>query len=210
MGLVIYHHQAVLERPATTDPYEWAGITEEAYDDFNVPIDHFGKYIQQIDRPRIVQTVMIVEEKNYFEEKKALFSNTDYIVLFKDSEASLEKQLSLLESKYHLSNLHRGVSTTPPPRWQLLYYFEKIKVTGFYVHCVGCQSKGMNNAFNERFTRGDFINFARREDFQFAYQCIDFSRNYYRQEDVEARQLNFKRTFLDNYAFGASYMSVSY
>jgi hypothetical protein len=209
MGLDISHIKAVWKIPATTDPNGWGTVWEEDYTGFNVGFNHFSKYIQKVDRAFIVQTIIIVEEQKYLEETIAWFQKYDYPILFKDSEASLQKQINLLESHNHLHKLNKHLNTTPA-RWNVLDYYEVTRATGFYTEDIGYQRKGMNDKFWNRFYSEDVFNFALPEDFAFAYDCVDHCWPSDTEEDVRLRRLNFRQQFLETYEFGASYLALSY
>lgn len=71
MGLDITHYKATLKQPENSELIFvgreiWGKIgfkTRESFSGFNVPFEHFNKYIQLIDCPVVVNTIIIVEDK---------------------------------------------------------------------------------------------------------------------------------------------------
>lgn len=209
MGLDILHNKATLQRPITTEPYELgvAGVTEDAFYCFDVPFSHFEKYIQKIDRPKIIKKGVVVNDASYLEKAIRTFKNTDCEIFFEKTENSLKQKLMEYESKNKLTQLSRHYIEVAKG-WSPLYYYEVIKKVGFYIIEAGYQRKGMNSNFRYFYQDGK-NSFVLREDFERAYECIEA---YWDQtkEQTANRKNDFKQNFLDNYEFGASYLFVSY
>jgi hypothetical protein len=209
MGLSISHNRATLKRPAVASPYEPIGITEEEFSGFNVDFTYFSRYIQKIDCPKVIQTFIIVEQEQYLASTQDLFKDQGNPVLFHTNEVDLQNEIVILEQKYHLAGLEKRLCQGPS-EWKLLYYCEVSKQTGFYIEGIGYQSKGMNSRFWERFCSGYYENFALREDFEYAYSCVDYYGSSNWAEEASLRKKAFKKDFIDAYEPGASFMSVSY
>ena len=208
MGLDISHIRATLERPKTKNPDELGGTLEEYFDGFNVPLSHFGRYIQEIDCANILTTSILVKEEKYLQYTIEWLKDYDYNIFFEKEPSKLEKVVEAFELRNRLTNLEKYRDSNPE-KWELLYHYEIVKKVGFYTTEEGYQRKGMNDEFRKRFFRDDIFDFALKEDFEFAYQCIDY---YWEEtkEEVEKRRKNFKTNFLDKFELGASYLSVSY
>ncbi len=211
MGLDISHCKATFERPNTTDPNLLGGETKDNFNGFNVPFEHFHKYVKQIECGNILHTVIIVKQENLLEEVKEWFKNYEYSIFIKESEEQLNRQLEKYEINNGLKNLYKYYNeNVSGEKWIVLSYYEILKKKGFYYNQIGEQRKGMNGKFWERFCREDISNFALKEDFDFAFSCLDFDEDNETKEDFNLRKLNFKENFIDNFELGASFLSVSY
>jgi len=96
-------------------------------------------------------------------------------------------------------------------KWQTIQYYEIKSQKGFYYEEAGYQRKGVNDEFWKHFDpESDIYCYANKEDFEYAYKCID----KYWESDTEAivqkRKNDFKLNFIDNYEFGESYLAISY
>lgn len=207
MGLDISHIKATLKKPVTTNPFELGGMTEETFNGFDVPFSHFGKFIQKIDCASIIKTAISVKDESDLEYTKKWFKGSDYDVFFERTEELFRKILRDYESKNKLTKLHFYIDESPQ-KWCLIYHYEIIKKVGFYQLEEGYQRKGMNSDFGY-FYQDDKSEFVLREDFERAYDCIDDSLDF-EKENLVKRRKNFKENFLDKYEFGASSLSLSY
>ena len=82
-------------------------------------------------------------------------------------------------------------------------------VKGVYYNEVGYQRKGMNGIFYNDYTK--YFLWGNKEDFIKAYDCLDDSGYYDRDENtLNEMQEYFKENFLDNYIFGKSLLLVSF
>lgn len=208
MGLDISHWKATLERPATSDPHKIGGMTEADFDGFDVPFSHFERYIQPIDCARIVQTTILVSDLEHLEYTQNWFKDNDYVILYDSDPRKLDQKIRAYESAYKLRRLRKHISADPV-KWQLLQHYEIFQEIGFYQNEVGYQRKGMNEDFTY-FYQDDKSEFVLREEFERAYQCVDYYWPSDTKEEVWERRKNFKENFLDNYEYGASTLTVSY
>ncbi len=210
MGLDIYHTKATLEKPTIIDPHGLDIITEEGFPNmgFDVPFSHFDKYIQKIDYPKIIKKATLMKEGENLDDTFGWFNDGNSEIIFYENPDSLEQKTKEYELKNNLNKLHRNLSTNSET-WDLLYHYEFIEKTGFYITDEGCQRKGMNADFNS-FYQDDKYNFVLKEDFEKAYQCIDYYWEFDTDEELAMRRKNFKENFLDKYEFGASYLALSY
>ena len=107
-------------------------------------------------------------------------------------------------------NLKKDFEDVHYTNWIILKYYCLEKKDGFYFKSVGEQRKGMNGQFWEKFCNGDKYNFALKEDFEYAFSCVDRYWDSDTEESVRERKEKFKKEFLDNFELGASFMSISY
>lgn len=218
MGLDITHFKATMEKaePHTLfyighDIYGETGAEiRDKFDDFNVGFDHFQKYIQEIDVPTEIETVIIVLGIENLERAKEYFKSEERTFIVRENEEQLQQELDHFEEKKEYRNLNKTVENHSPSNWYYIRYFTVEKKEGFYFKRVGEQRKGMNGEFWDRFCKGDAFNFALKEDFDYAYSCIDNYWDSDTEKSVIQREEQFKKEFLDNFELGASYMSVSY
>lgn len=209
MGLDISHIKAVLDRPITTDPYKLGGVTEDDFFGFNVAFGHFSKYIQLIDCSHIRQSIIIVEDEKYLQETIDWFKKSQDPVFYKTSQEAFQKELDNFENEHHLKDLCTHVASHVV-KWKVLYYYEIIRKTGFYTQEVGYQRKGVNEKFWKHFYSDTIYDFALKEDFEYAYSCVDYYWPSDTKKEVVERKRKFKEDFLNKYEFGASYLSISY
>ncbi|SFU66983.1 hypothetical protein SAMN05216480_11283 [Pustulibacterium marinum] len=216
MGLDITHYKATLELPKNSELINIGGEirgmfgaeTRESFSDFNVPFEHFKNFIQAIDCPIIMETVIIVEEKNDIEYVNNHFSSTDYKILLNDN--SLNRNLKAYESGKGLNDSKRHFGESVLNKWKVLNYYKIEKREGFYYHQVAYQRKGMNENLWKRFCNNDIYEYALKSDFEYANKCVSRKKPYEPKADFELRKESFKKEFLDNYENGTSFMSVSY
>lgn len=211
MGLDITHYKATLEKPQTTDPTSICGETREGYNDFNVPFEHFKQYIQEIDYPNILNTVIIVMQEYQLNHVKEFFKDSNYTFFLKTNEEEFNNLLTKHEIENDLIGLHKHMNDQVlGAKWIVLDYYEILKKEGFYYEEVGYQRKGINSKFWDRFSSEDIYNFALKEDFEYAYSCIDYYWSSDTSEIVKLRKEDFKKNFIDNFESGASFLSLSY
>ncbi|GAL86140.1 hypothetical protein MYP_3369 [Sporocytophaga myxococcoides] len=211
MGLDITHYKATLIKPQTTDPTSVLSETRESYNDFNVPFQHFKQYIQEIDCPNILDTVIIAKQENHLDEAKEFLKNYNYTFFLKTNDEELNNLLTKHEIENGLIGLHKHMhDQVLGARWIVLYYYEILKKEGFYYEEVGYQRKGMSSKFWDRFSSEDIYNFALKEDFEYAYSCVDYCWSIDTREIVKQRKEDFKNNFIDNFESGASFLSLSY
>jgi len=209
MVLDISHIKAVLERPHTTAPYELGGVTDDNFRGFNVEFSHFHKYIQLIDCSNIQHTIIIVEDEKYWQETIDWFKQSQYPVFYKQNEEIFQKELQAYALKNHLQTLHKHIATDVI-KWKVMYYYEMARKLGFYTKEVGYQRKGMNDNFWKNFYFNTNYDFVLKDDFEYAYNCVDYYCPSDTKVDVLERKKKFKENFLDKYEFGASCLSLSY
>jgi len=218
MGLDITHFKATKEKaePHTlfyigNDIYGETGAEiREKFDDFNVDFDHFQKYIQEIDVPTEVETVIIVKEIENLKQVKEHFKSTERTFIVRENEEQLQKELNDFEKKKGYQNLKKNFEDISYTNWIILKYYTVEKKEGFYFKSAGEQRKGMNKKFWDKFCKGDKYNFALKEDFDYAFSCVDKYWDSDNEKSVIQRKEKFKKEFIDNFEFGASFMSVSY
>ena len=211
MGLDITHYKATLEKAQDHDLFyigqdiygETGAEIRERFDTFNVDFDHFSKYIQEIEVPTEVESIIIIKGSKNVEKVKAHFVSNDYLFLIRENEEQLKKEIKDLEKKEGYQNLKKSFKDHDYTDWIILKYYTTEKKEGFYFKSVGEQRKGMGGNFYSKFCNGEIYNFALKEDFDYAFSCV----NYNGYSDTEEE---FKKTFVDNFEDGASFMSVSY
>ena len=218
MGLDITHYKATFEKAKTHHLfYIGEGIyaqtgaeIKEKFEDFNVDFYHFSKYIQQIDIPIVVESVIIVKGSENLEKVKAHFKSHYTTFLIRENEEQLERELKDFEKKKGYQNLKKSFKDYDYTDWIILTYYTIEKKEGFYFKSVGEQRKGMGGNFYSKFCSGEIYNFALKEDFDDAFSCVEHYRDSDTKEIVNLRRDEFKKSFIDNFELGSSFMSVSY
>lgn len=216
MGLDITHYKAILNLPENSELIYIGGEirgtvgaeTKESFSDFNVPFEHFKKYIQLIDCPIVIDKVIIVENEDKYDYATKHFSNSNYLILINNKH--LKQKLNEFENKKDFKELKKGFSSGALDQWRILNYYKTEKKEGFYYHQVGNQRKGMNENFWNQFCSNQNYEYAKKEDFDFAYSCISKLREEEWNVDFELKKKEFKKNFIDNFELGSSFMSVSY
>lgn len=181
----------------------------ELFDGFNVDFDHFKKYIQQIDVPSLVESIIVVNNPEYLKNAQEHFRSENHLVLLKPNNEELTETLHRFERQKGYQLLERNVKNGEHVPWTIVNYFTTQQKEGFYFEQVGTQRKGMNNNFWSRFCNGEKHFFAQKEDFEFAFSCLE-PRNYDTEESMAQKIETFKKSFIDNFEEGASFLSVSY
>lgn len=218
MGLEITHYKATLEKAQDHDLFyigldiygETGAEIREKFDTFNVDFNHFSNYIQEVDVPTEVESVIIIKGSENVEKVKAHFTSNDYVFLIRENEEQLERELKDFEKKKGYQNLKKCFDDCHSD-WFILKYYTTEKKEGFYFKRVGEHQKGMNDKFWNKFCNENTSNFALKEDFNYAFSCVDY---HYLDSDIKEEvalmKQEFKKSFLDNFELGASFMSVSY
>jgi hypothetical protein len=216
MGLDITHYKAILKLPENSELLNIGGQirgivgaeTRESFSEFNVPFEHFKNFIQPIDCPIIMETVIIAEGKNNIEYVTNHFSSSDYKILLNDD--SLSRNLNEYENEKGLKDFRKHFGESVLNKWKVLNYYKTEKKEGFYYQQVGYQRKGMNKKFWNRFCKDDIYEYALKEDFEYASKCLQKKQLSEPETEFELRKESFKKQFLDNFENGASFMSLSY
>lgn len=207
------HIKATSERPLDLSFSNLkSGVSEEDFHGFNVPFDHFGRHIQKIDYAEIVSTSIILYEKRFLDKavkwNKETFGRRSLVPLFvNENEGELNKEIERFEKKQGLTHLDKHIDRTPM-YWRLLHYYQVVKKRGFYTIGCGVQGGGVSKKFEERFGDEKISAFAFREDFEYAYSCIDLCESHDTWDEVEIRKKNFKDNFLNNFEHGTSYLKL--
>ncbi|WP_445710056.1 hypothetical protein [Flavobacterium sp.] len=218
MGLEITHYKATLEKAQDHDLFyigldiygETGAEIREKFDTFNVDFNHFSNYIQEVDVPTEVESVIIIKGSENVEKVKAHFTSNDYVFLIRENEEQLERELQDFEKKKGYQNLKKCFKNYDYTDWIFLKYYTTEKKEGFYFKSVGEQRKGMNDKFWNKFCNENTSNFALKEDFNYAFSCVNYNEYSDTEEEVNQRKEEFKKIFIDNFEDGASFMSVSY
>lgn len=206
------HRKATLKRFSDVSlPGLRSVVTEDDMNTFNVPFDYFGKYVQHVNAPGIIQKVILLLDENAFEAalqwKKKTFpeKEADYPILvhFQDHKMTDALENHVKEKKLDLLYTHEDFPHFP---WSIKHYYEVVQKKGFYTEDVGYQGGMVSKKFQGRFGDEQLSSFALKEDFEFTYSCIDATPPYGGKEDMEIRRKNFKENFLDNYEAGASFL----
>ncbi len=207
MGLDIYHHKATLNRPLKIDPFSENFIIESEFDGFDVPFDYFQNCIQLIDTPETLETIIFSKRENEMDEVKSFLKDDSYHYLFEKDKFNLNKRVDefITEKKLNGSLIHSWETDS----WFGFHVFKYIKQTGFYYEELGYQCKGMGGFFGEKFYADeDIYCFTKKEDFEFALSCIDYSNDT--KKVVEYNKKLFKENFVDKYELHKSWMCLSY
>ncbi|MDC8003213.1 hypothetical protein POV27_04080 [Aureisphaera galaxeae] len=218
MGLDITHYKATLEKAEDYTLFyigqgiygETGGVIREKFEGFNVDFNHFSKYIQEIDFPTEIESVVIVKGNENLKEVQEHFRSTERIFLVRENEEQLQKTLSDFERNRGYENLKKCFEDIDYMDWIILRYYTVEKKEGFYFKSVGEQRKGMNGKFYQKFCKGNQHMFAHKSDFDYALTCVDHYWEGDSKERVRQRKEEFKKYFVDNFESGASFMFVSY
>ena len=125
-----------------------------------------------------------------------------------NSESEANKAISEFEIKNKLIGLHHY---RKKGKWTTIQFYDIQFKRGLYFECVGYQRKGMNDEFWKHFSNNDdFYYYTELEDFQYAYNCIDKYWESDTSETIIKRKDEFRRTFLDNFQYGISFLGISY
>lgn len=217
MGLEITHYKATLDKAEIStlfyignDIYGETGAEiREKFGTFNVDFEHFRKYIQEIEVPTEIETIIIVKGSEKLKKVKEHFQSDERTFLVQENEEQLKIELDSFEKKRGYQKLEKHFENIHYTDWIILKYYTLEKKEGFYFKSVGNHRKGMNDKFWDKFCNGDKYNFADKEDFVYAFSCID-SWVTDTEESVRQRREEFKKKFIDNFDLGASFMSISY
>lgn len=207
MGLDIYHYKATLLKPKDLNPFSENYILEENYEGFDVHFSYFNNYIQIIDVPKTIKTLIFALKESELDEIKN-FLNYEYDFFYESNILNINNVADRFIIQNHLegSLLHKWET----PKWIGFHVFEWEKKSGFYFEEVGYQRKGMNERFRERFYSASNYYYTQKEDFEFALSCVDFYWDNDTQEEVEQRKRQFKADFLDKYEDKRSWMNTSW
>ncbi|GGG28284.1 hypothetical protein GCM10011344_31350 [Dokdonia pacifica] len=218
MGLDITHYKATFEKAEINSLFyidqgiyaDTGGIVRENFSGFNVRFDYFKNYIQEIDCPVELDSVIIVNDKKDSKRIEKHFKSSGRKIFVKENENQLHHDLTEFEKSSGYSNTAKCLDDFEYMGWTILKYYKTIKKEGFYYKKSGYQRKGMNNKFYKRFCSSNIYNFALKEDFDYSLLCVD----YYWESDtrimVEERKKEFNKSFINNFEKGASFMMVSY
>ncbi|MCL2364378.1 MAG: hypothetical protein FWC71_06935 [Defluviitaleaceae bacterium] len=212
MGLDIYHFKATLTKPQKIYPgfenyFIKYGDDEHKYNGFDVGMEYFEPYIQEIDVPKIKRTLIFVKNESDMDDmKKFLYHETHFF--YESNLANIDKAVMHHVVRNKMTNLH--IHKLDAPKWIVIYLFELVKETGFYYEEVGYQRKGMNKRFWEHFNSNSIYQYTHKSDFENALSCVD----YYWKEDsaevVNQRKQQFKIDFIDKYESNRSWLCICY
>lgn len=139
MGVDVYHCKATLVKPKDMNPFSENYFIE---DDFNVFDNHniLKDYIQQIEVPKTVRTLIFIKNESEIEEVKH-FLHHEYDFFFEKDELNIDKTVEKFIWQNHLTNclLHKWEA----PKWIGVHVFEWVLHTGIYYEEVGYQRKGI-------------------------------------------------------------------
>jgi len=208
MGLDITHYKATLERPQKIEPFCTNFILESEFREFDVSFNYFQNFIQIIDTPNVLDTIIFPKKGNEIEEVKHYLNNDKYNFYFEENLAKINARVDKFISENNL--LKKLVNHWETDKWFGFHIYEYKKQIGFYFEEVGEQRKGMNDNFWKRFSSDTISCFTKKEDFYYAFNCVDFYWDNDTKEEVENRKNLFKQNFLDKYEQNKSWMSLSY
>ena len=206
MGLDIYHYKATLLKPKDLNPFNRKYISEDNYEGFDVHFSYFNNYIQIIDTPKTLKTLIFAKKESEFDEIKN-FLKYDYDFFYEPNISNIDNVVDrfIIQNYLEGSLLHKWETT----QWIGFNVFEWEKKSGFYYEKVGYQRKGMNERFGEHFNSYSNYCYTQKADFEFALSCVDFCWDDDTQEEVEQRKWQFKADFIDKYEEKRSWMHIS-
>lgn len=209
MGLDITHRKATLKRPEKLDPFHRDYILENEFEGFNVNFNYFDKYIQEIDTPEILETLIFPKKQDEIQKvKDFLKKHGEYHFLFENTRKDIDANVADFILKNNLSG--SLIHNWDAPDWIGFDVFKMKKQTGFYFEKAGEQRKGMNEHFWERFLSDEIYYYAKKEDFEYALKCVDFYWSDDTEEKVEERKRLFKENFVDKYERNKSWLNLDY
>lgn len=205
MGLDITHYKATLKKPLI-DSFNF--VLENEFNGFDVPFDYFQNYIQKVYVPEVLEIIIIPRNENDIDELKQLYKDRNCHFIFEKDYKSI---LASIDKFLKYKNLDKKlIKPWQAHKWMGIDIYEYKKETGFYFSEIGYQRKGVNENFWERFNSNTTFCFTTKEDFDFAYSCVDFYWDIDTKEDIEMRKKLFKENFVDKYELNRSWMNVSY
>ncbi len=208
MGLDITHRKSTLKRPEKLDPFHRNYILENEFEDFDVDFNYFHDCIQTIDTPAVLETLIFPKKEDEIEEVKAFLKKYNYHFLFENDIKNIDNIVQKFISHNQLSGslLHSWEA----PKWIGFDIFKMEKQTGFYFEEIGEQRKGMNKHFWSRFWSDEIYCFTKKDDFEYAFKCVDFYWDSDTKEEVELRKKLFKENFPDKYEPNKSWLNLDY
>jgi hypothetical protein len=208
VGLDITHYKATLDKPLRIEPFNRKFILEEEFVGFDVEFEYFQNFIQNVDTPEILETVIFPKREYEIDEVKQFLNNEQYHYLFEKNVGNINLRI---DNFITANNLTKAiVHNWETDKWFGFHIYEYKKQVGFYFEEVGEQRKGMNDNFWKRFSSDNIYCFTKSEDFAYALTCIDFYWDVDTKEDIEIRKKMFKENFVDKYELNRSWMSLSY
>ncbi len=207
MGLDITHYKATLIRPEFLDPSTQNYFTADTYTGFDTNIQHFEKCIQLIDTPTTLKTIIFPKDESKLEEVNQFLKGHDYIFHFQKNLNDIDKTISAYQQKYSLTKslIHKWTTSD----WIGIHLYLLDKKPGFYYEEIGYQRKGMNENLWTRFDLGNAYCYTKKEDFEFAYSCIDYSWSSDTALEVKERKQLFKENFVEKFENNKSWMEIS-
>jgi hypothetical protein len=195
MGLDIYHYKATLIKPWNLNPFNQNYISEDTFEGFDVHFSYFNNYIQIIDTPKTLKTLIFAKKESEIDEIKK-FLSYEYDFFYESNILNIDNVVERYITQNNLqgSLLHKWEA----PKWIGFGVFEWERKSGFYYEEIGYQRKGMNERFGECFYSDSKFCFTHKTDFEFALSCIDFYWDDDTPEDVEQRKKQFKADLLIN------------
>lgn len=210
MGLDITHYKLTLEEPNVVNSMN---VGRNLLCDLKFfkteEIKYVQPFIQQIEICKVRERIWYAnDEKQYQNFLKSKVAENNNIIFEKDP-IELRTKIESEEKKRGL-NLLKNYEVNVID-WSTINYYEFEFEEGFYCIEVGYQRKGVNNSFWKRFkNENNIYNFMCKQDFEHAYNSIDFYWDSDTNEDVQLRKKLFKENFMDKYTEGESYLSLSY
>ncbi|HEX9061795.1 MAG TPA: hypothetical protein VF941_16575 [Clostridia bacterium] len=207
MGLDINHYKSVLQKPKGLNPFNHKYISEDNYEGFDVNFGYFNNYVQIIDIPKTLKTLIFAKKESEIDEIKN-FLKYDYDFFYEPNILNIDNVVDKFIKQNHIegSLLHKWEA----PKWIGFNVFEWERKSGFYYEEAGYQRKGMNERFGERFNSDSNYRYTQKADFEFALSCVDFYWDDDTQEGVEQRKWQFKADFIDKYENNRSWMHISF
>src|SRR4051812_994968 len=112
MGLEIIHFRAIKEKP-TDKALALSYQTETAFQEFNVPFTHFKNYIQEIEVPQLVDTVIIIQNEDDLEYAIKRLINSSHEILVRKNDEQLAEDIANYERMNGLSAMLKNYNTEP-------------------------------------------------------------------------------------------------
>lgn len=208
MGLDITHYKATLQKPADLNTFEKKYIIESEFDGFDVNFDYFSKFIQQIEIPQVLNTIIFPKSVNEIENIKSKYNDEKYLIFYEKDFTNFNNIID----RFIIDNYLDGVNVKSFDNDKYISFdiFKVITANGFYFEEVGYQRKGMNKNFWDKFINDKTYCYTNKEYFEFVLSCIDNNRYKDSFNDFDNTTKLFKENFIDKYELNCSWMELNY
>lgn len=210
MGLDVTHLYLTL---TPTDKNNFLYI--DSWDlDCNVPLQHYEKFITDIEDWEFNNWIAIVDSEESLEKLRQSdsFIKTNYLTTFiGHNDERLQKEIANFVETNHLDKLrteHLKVEEDGI-KYRTIGFGDPTSFRGLYFDELGELWWGMNDKFYEIFL--EELLWGKKEDFDLAYSCVgdEWYVEIWGEEAVNELRMRFKKEFVDKFEFGRSLLCVT-